>query len=252
MIKAKKSLGQNFLVNEALLLKIASGLEIKEGDVVFEIGPGTGALTKHLLEFPAAKIIGVEKDRRLIPLLKEKIADPRFEVIEGDALKILPELKVNGFKLIGNIPYYITGHLLRIIGELEIKPALSVFVVQKEVAERAAAVAPKNNILSLSLQFWTNPEFLGVIKKENFRPIPKVDSAILRLRTKKSPEISSEKYFFTLRKLFGSPRKTILNNLSSILPKNLSAEMLESLSLSPSLRPENLSFEEVVQISKQL
>lgn len=249
MIKAKKSLGQNFLTNEILLQKIAGGLQIEDGDVVVEIGPGTGALTKHLLASNAAKIIAVEKDNRLIAGLRAKFTDPRFTVIEGDALEILPSLSLKKFKLIGNIPYYITGHLLRVVGELAEKPALSVFVIQKEVAERAVAHAPKNNLLSLSLQFWSEPEFLGTIKKENFRPVPKVDSAIIRLRTVKPPVLQADKYYPILRLLFSQPRKTILNNLASRLSKEEAARLLEKLNLSPSLRPENLFLEDIIKIA---
>lgn len=249
---AKKSLGQNFLINESLLQKIASGLEIREGDVVVEVGPGTGALTKRLIESDAAKIVAIEKDSRLIEGLRAELPDPRLTIIEGDALEVLPSLSLRNFKLIGNIPYYITGHLLRTVGELENRPSISVFVVQKEVAERASAKAPKNNLLSLSLQFWSDPESLGIIKKENFRPIPKVDSAILRLRTSKSSLIPSEKYYPILRLLFSQPRKTILNNLSSRLPKEEALRLLETINLSPSLRPENLSIEEVVKIAEKI
>lgn len=249
---AKKSLGQNFLNNEALLQKITTALRVESGDVVVEVGPGEGSLTKHLLNLPASKIIAVEKDRRLIETLRAKFADPRLTIIEGDALDFVPALDIKKFKLIGNIPYYITGHLLRVIGELSNKPTTSVFVVQKEVAERAAAKPPKNNILALSLQFWSNPEFLGIIKKENFRPVPKVDSAILRLNTITPPDISPEKYFSALRLLFSHPRKTILNNLSSRLPKEEVTRLLEALGLSPSLRPENLSLGEVVKIAGRI
>ena len=252
MIKAKKSLGQNFLINEDFLQKIADSLEIKDGDTVVEIGPGTGALTKHLLNSAAGKVVAIEKDHRLIDGLRAGFSDPRFTVIEGDALEILPSLASKDFKLIGNIPYYITGHLLRTVGKLETKPRASVFVVQKEVAERAAAKTPKNNLLALSLRFWSDPEFLGVIKRENFRPVPKVDSAILRLRTAESPDLQALKYFSTLRLLFSQPRKTILNNLSRSLPKDEAAALLGSLDLSPSMRPENLSLEDVVKIAKKI
>ena len=248
----KKSLGQNFLNNDLLLQKIANALQVKSGDIVVEVGPGEGSLTRHLLDLQASKIIAVEKDRRLIARLRARFSDPRLTIIEGDALDIIPALDIKKFKLIGNIPYYITGHLLRVIGGLSNRPTTSVFVVQKEVAERATAKPPKNNILALSLQFWSSPEFLGTIKRENFRPVPKVDSAILRLNAIELPDISPEKYFSALRLLFAHPRKTILNNLSSSLPKEEATRLLEALGLSPSLRPENLSLGEVIKIAGEI
>lgn len=248
MIQAKKSLGQNFLKNETMLQKIASSLEIKENEVIVEIGPGLGALTKYLVSSPAKKIIAIEKDRRLIEGLKKKFADERLSVIEGDALEVLPALDIKEFKLIGNIPYYITGHLMRIVGELKDKPSVSVFVVQKEVAERAVMREPENNILSLSLQFWSDPEFLGMIKREDFVPVPKVDSAILRLTTKES-EANQESFFRTLHLVFKQPRKTILNNLSAQMEKSKSEEIIKNANLMPSLRPENLSLDDIKKIS---
>lgn len=248
MIQAKKSLGQNFLKNETMLQKIAGSLEIKENEVIVEIGPGLGALTKYLVSSPAKKIIAIEKDHRLIEGLKEKFTDERFSVIEGDALEILPALDMKEFKLIGNIPYYITGHLMRIVSELKNKPSVSVFVVQKEVAERAIMKEPENNILSLSLQFWSNPEFLGTIKREDFIPVPKVDSAILRLTTRES-ETDQESFFRTVHLIFKQPRKTILNNLSAQMEKSEAEKIIRIAKLVPSLRPGNLSLDDIKRIS---
>ncbi len=248
MIQAKKSLGQNFLKNEVVLQKIADSLDIKEEDVVVEIGPGLGALTRYLVSSPARKIIVIEKDRRLIEGLNRDFSAERFSVIEGDALEVLPSLKIEKFKLIGNIPYYITGYLMRIISELDNKPEVSVFVVQKEVAERAVMMEPKNNILSLSLSFWAEPKNLGTIKKENFYPVPKVDSAILKLVAKESVADRTS-FFKTLHLLFKQPRKTILNNLAEAIEKTGAEKIIQEAGLEPTLRPENLSLSDVKKIS---
>ncbi len=249
MFQTKKSLGQNFLKNEAILKKIADTLEINDSDTVVEIGPGEGTLTKYLLSSPAKQIIAIEKDRRLIERLKNKFPDERFTLIEGDALEIIPTLNIREYKLIGNIPYYITGYLFRIISELKDKPALSTFVVQKEVAERAIMKEPKSNLFSLSLQLWSDPKMIDIIKKENFSPIPKVDSAVLRLETKDNiPDIKN--FYDTLHILFKQPRKTILNNLSEKIERSEAEKKLTDLNLPLTLRPQNLSLSDVVKISK--
>ena len=197
-------LGQHFLINKKKIEKIIEALDLKSGDVVVEIGPGKGALTIPLCENCqklGCKIIAVEKDKDLADDLKNKIydlgLDKNIEIIEGDALKTLPrlihnsELRIKNYKIVGNIPYYITGYLLRILGELENKPSLIVLTIQKEVAQRVCA-KPRTrrrqgyggqgmNLLAASVQFWAEPKIIGSVSKKDFWPIPKVDSAIIKL-----------------------------------------------------------------------
>src|SRR4030043_2274654 len=163
-IRAKKSLGQNFLMNKFKLRKIADALEFKKGDTIIEIGPGHGELTKEIRnKNKEVKIITIEKDEKLAKDLKNKIynlkLDKNIEVIEGDALKILPTLNTKykiqnkKYKLVGNIPYYITGYLLRILGGLKLKPSIIVLTIQKEVAQRICVRPPHMNLLAASVQF---------------------------------------------------------------------------------------------------
>ena len=246
-------LGQHFLVNKNKIKKIVEALDLKDGETVLEIGPGHGELTEAVIKklgnlvIKNFKIIAIEKDEKLADDLEFRIRnlEPRdqIEVIRGDALKILPKLitqllnyPITSYKIVGNIPYYITGHLFRVIGEMDFKPSLIVLTIQKEVAERICAFQqtrgkPKMtrsmgsgssranrgmNLLAASVQFWAEPQIIGYISKKDFRPQPKVDSAIIKLVIKQlsNYEITQlPNYYRFIKILFKQPRKTILNNL---------------------------------------
>lgn len=239
-------LGQNFLINKKVLKDIANALELKEGEVVVEIGPGHGELTIYLLE-SGARVVAIEKDRELANQLKEKYKN--LEVIEGDALKVLPILNLENYKLAGNIPYYITGKLLRLIGDLENKPKLIVLTIQKEVAERIAAKPPRMNLLAASVQFWAEVKIVELVGKKEFRPIPEVDSAIIKL-TPKSPERirKKEQYYNFIKILFKQPRKTILNNLKEKYDPEKIKKILGENNIDPQARPQNLNIENISRI----
>ncbi len=184
-------LGQHFLKNKSAIKRIVAGLDFYPGDTILEIGAGHGELTTELrVTNSELKIIAAEKDGELVNLLRVKFAqDKNMEIIEGDILKILPDIagalgrKIENYKIVGNIPYYITGKLLRIVGELENKPSICVLTLQKEVAERIAAAPPKMNRLAASIQFWAKPEILERLSRKDFEPAPEVESAILKLAT---------------------------------------------------------------------
>ena len=174
-------LGQHFLKNKTKLRKIVEALELKDGDVVIEIGPGHGELTDELRSANhKLKIIAIEKDEELAESLKEKFKNNKnIKIIEGDALKLLPQLTddqrltiydkrltTDNYKIAGNIPYYITGYLFRILGELENKPSLIVLLIQKEVAERVCARPPKMSLLAASVQFWAEPKIISNVSKK--------------------------------------------------------------------------------------
>ena len=164
-----KRLGQHFLINKTKLQKIVEALDLKPGDAVIEIGPGHGELTDELRnKNNELKLMTIERDNDLVELLKNKFArDKNLEVVHDDVLKILPDLCLklhnSNFKIVGNIPFYITGYLLRILGELKNKPSLIVLTVQKEVAERICAEPPKMNLLAASVQFWAEPKIVDYI-----------------------------------------------------------------------------------------
>ncbi len=260
----RQKLGQHFLRDESAIAKILSSLR---GDIktVIEIGPGRGALTKPLAEALAnnvGRLISVEIDSSLANLARTWKLE-NLEIIEGDILEILPELvsefKNQDYALVGNIPYYLTGFLLRKISELAKKPVQTIFMIQKEVAERIVAEPPDMNRLSASVQFWAKPKVLKVISKKNFDPPPKVDSAIILLETKSfRQETASEIYYSAVRALFSQPRKTILNNLaaefkdSRKIASEKALKALKSAGLSPSLRPQNLSVEDIELIARAM
>lgn len=253
-----QKLGQHFLTNQSAIKKIISALELRPDDTVIEIGPGRGALTFPLLK-KCQRLIAIEKDPKLGLGVKGVGNSKHLEVVIGDAPKTLPDLiktydlRPMTYKLVGNIPYYITGKLLRILSELKNKPTLVVLMVQKEVAERLIAKPPKMNLLAAATQFWAEPEILFTLKPEDFNPLPKVESAIIKLKTKDARQETkeTENYYKSLRILFKQPRKTILNNLQTglKLPKNKIENALRSLKIDPNSRPQNLSIKQIKQLT---
>jgi len=258
-----RRLGQHFLKDESVLIRIAEAIEIKPTDTIVEIGPGHGELTTHIVSASPAKIIVIERDENFVPNLKllgKK--GTTVEVIEGDALEILPDLpkthnlEEGNYKLVGNIPYYITGKLLRTLGELDKKPSLIILTIQKEVAERLTATPPKMNLLAASVGFWGTPEIIRKIKRGSFYPQPKVESAVVKIIPKKPPKNRAESlaYYALVKALFKQPRKTIANNLKnglSISKKEVESMLLKH-DLDPNLRPQNLSLDTINTLSHNL
>ncbi len=252
-----KRLGQHFLINKTKLQKIVEALDLKPGDAVIEIGPGHGELTDELRnKNNELKLMTIERDNDLVELLKNKFArDKNLEVVHDDVLKILPDLCLklhnSNFKIVGNIPFYITGYLLRILGELKNKPSLIVLTVQKEVAERICAEPPKMNLLAASVQFWAEPKIVDYIPKTDFQPQPKVDSAIVKLTISHQSLTDAKDYYDLIKIIFKQPRKTILNNLaSSGKNKEEIIKILEELKINPADRPQNLSVEQIKKLIK--
>ncbi len=220
----KKSLGQHFLNSPHYLGLIADAVDIKPGETVVEVGPGEGTLTAQLLK-RGAKVIALEKDSRLISFLKEKFAGEAIEVIEGDALEYDPPKK---YKVVGNIPYYISGALFKKFLTEKHQPSTLVFLVQKEVAERIAR-SKKESILSLSVKAYGEPKYIKTVPSGAFAPPPKVDSAILAVRGISRANFTNaahEKKFFELvKKAFGQKRKMLRSTLginSNERPEDLS------------------------------
>jgi 16S rRNA (adenine1518-N6/adenine1519-N6)-dimethyltransferase len=243
-------LGQHFLKNKEIITKIVNTLHIKSGDIIIEIGPGHGELTEQLV----TRIIAVEKDRQLAHYLKKKFENKKnIEIIDGDILKLLPSLvadyllPVTNYKVVGNIPYYITGHLLRILSELEHKPETITLLIQKEVAERIVAEPPSMNLLAAVTQSWAEPKIIAHVRRKEFFPPPQVDSAVITLSPK--PHSLNPRYFAFLRTLFKQPRKTIVNNLMTDdefqMTKGELTQKLQEINIDPGARPQNLSLTEI-------
>lgn len=251
----KKHLGQHFLINKPAIGKIISALDLKPDDTIIEIGPGEGALTFPILEQCQklnCKVIVIEKDFQLAKKLGEN-----FQVLTGDALKILPDLISNTpsqYKVVGNIPYYITGKLLRILSESEKKPQITVLMIQKEVAKRLSVGEGKMNLLAAAVQFWAEPEILFTLKPDDFNPPPKVESAVVRLTPKATIENQdgAAEYYRLIKAIFKQPRKTLINNLKE--GTDLSREEIESalleLKMDQKSRPQDLSVEKIKKLAR--
>ncbi|MBU4348120.1 ribosomal RNA small subunit methyltransferase A [Patescibacteria group bacterium] len=259
-----KRLGQHFLKNKSAITKIIATLDIKPNETIIEIGSGHGELTNELRnKNHELRIIAIEKDARLAQLLQQKFTlDKNIKIIQGDILRILPNLIHNSqfiipnsnYKIVGNIPYYITGKLLRILSELKNKPSLTVLMIQKEVAERICAQHNKTNLLSAATQFWANPEIIFKLKSEDFSPAPKVDSAIIKLVTKTlaTNELETKNYYKLIHIIFKQPRKTLLNNLKNgtEFSKEDLINILRSLNIPENCRPQNLTINNILELAK--
>ena len=224
----KKFFGQNFLSNKNILQTLVDAAHISNNDVVLEVGPGRGSLTE-LLALHAKKVIAIEKDKDLIPILQERFAkSTNVHIVEGDILHLKPGMiKIKQkYKIAANIPYYITGKFLRIFlteaGSGLPRPDPMVLMVQKEVAERIAAKDGKESLLSLSVKAYGVPSIVRVVPRGAFSPPPKVDSAILKIESIsdawfRKNSIRSDSFFEMLRKAFQQKRKMIKKSLKTAL-----------------------------------
>ena len=265
--RAKKSLGQNFLRSTSVLRSIVEAGGVVPTDTVLEIGPGKGALTEALLA-TGANVVAIEKDRLLMPYLSEKfqteISGGKLKLIEGDVLEFNPKdanLKSDKYKLIANIPYYITGAILEKFLEAEVRPSCIVFLVQKEVADRIVARDKKESILSISVKAFGVPKLVLKVSKKAFSPQPKVDSAVLLIGNIthtyfdgwKIPEnIAIRKFFDIIHAGFAHKRKLLARNLEKVAGKELISKTFMELELSSSVRAEDLSPEKWLALALSL
>jgi len=217
-LKADKNLGQNFLVEESVVNRIARAAELTPEDTVLEIGPGIGTLTQALA-LTGANIVSVELDKRLIPVLRETVgAYGNVRIVQGDILKVnIPETVAAGtFKVCANLPYYITTPIIMYLLEQKLPLERLVVMVQKEVAERMTAEPGGRNYgaISVAMQYYTEPKVAFVVKAGSFLPAPKVDSAVLvcRRRTVPPVDVPDEKIFFKVVAAAFSVRRKMLSN----------------------------------------
>lgn len=257
-LKANKKLGQNFLINEEIIKEIVQKADIQENDVIIEIGPGLGSLTKELLE-KAQKVIAIELDSNMVKILKERFSlYNNFELIEADVLKVnLKELIKNyeSVKVVANLPYYITTPIVMKLLEDKLKLKSITVMVQKEVGERFSSKpnSKEYGAITVSINYYAEPKIITYVPKENFDPIPEVDSCVIKLDIRDVPKvkINDEKIFFNLIKAaFSQRRKTISNSLTCIgKSKEEIKDTLEKLNINSNLRAENLSIEDFAEIS---
>lgn len=258
-------LGQHFLKNKSAVRESIDALGIETNDIVIEIGPGEGALTFDLLstcERIGAHLVVIERDENLAQQLQIRFESQGKEVmvVTGDALIELPRIvalyQKKVIRVIGNIPYYITGYLLRVLSELSKKPARIVLMIQKEVADRLIAKPPKMNILAASVCFWAKPAVIKSLKQSDFSPPPKVLSSIITLSPLlEKREIDEKLYFKLLHIVFKQPRKTLLNNLahSDYFPnKNAVQQFIEQHDFTTTTRAQELSVDTLIALATAL
>jgi 16S rRNA (adenine1518-N6/adenine1519-N6)-dimethyltransferase len=244
-MRAKKSLGQNFLMHARTAERIADAAGI-EGKTVLEIGPGTGKLTRALLA-RASRVIAVEADAELIPALEETFAaaigDGKLELVHAD-VRAFDETRVEAaYHLVANIPYYITGEIIRRFLESAKKPASMTLLVQKEVAERIAR-AKKESVLSVAVKAYGTPKYAFTVPRGAFLPAPKVDSAVLTIADIRqdafgSPE-EERRFFAILHAAFAHKRKLLARNLEAVAHPEQVREALESAGIAPNARAEDV------------
>ncbi|RME90226.1 MAG: 16S rRNA (adenine(1518)-N(6)/adenine(1519)-N(6))-dimethyltransferase RsmA [Anaerolineae bacterium] len=250
-LRPSKRLGQNFLIDETALRKIVAAAEITARDTVLEVGAGLGSLTRYLAEV-AQRVVAVELDRRLLPVLRAVLSGyTNIDIVQGDILALSPGDLVQSpdYLVVANIPYHITSALLRHLLEAHPRPRRMVLTVQKEVAERICATAGKMSLLALSVQVYGVPEIVARIPAGAFYPTPEVDSAVIRIDLSAGPRLPVthlDEFFRLARAAFAQRRKTLRNALAAglgISPEQ-AAERLRAAGIDPQRRAETLSLEE--------
>ena len=260
--KKQKKLGQVFLKDKKVLKEIIKASEIQSKDQLLEIGPGKGVLTKPILE-TGAKVVAIEKDPQLVTFLKNRFKNKlNLKIIHADIRDFLQNTQCRilntQYKAIGNIPYYLTSHLLRLLLENSKKPSLIVLMIQKEVAERIIAQPPKMNILAISVQFYAKTEIICYVPKTAFYPEPKINSAIIKITPVNTKENTNEvfkKTFFNIIKAgFKQPRKLLINNLRKNLKigKDVLQKIFLQLNFPLNTRAQNLSIKQWISNSSLL
>jgi len=266
-IRADKSLGQHFLIDESPIFAMAEAAGLTPEDEVLEIGPGLGILTVNLVQ-RVKKVVAVEKDRNLIPVLADVTRDfKNICVIEEDVLKLdLEQLKEkffgSTFKVVANLPYYITSPIIMKIVKNRRLITLAVLMVQKEVAQRLAAVPGGKDygILTIAVQLYADVDIVCDVGREAFLPPPKVESAVIRIDLRQSPRVKLEDealFFKVVEAAFGERRKTIRNSLKARLelrgmPEGAVEKALEEARIDPLRRGETLSIEEFAALTREI
>ena len=253
--RSLKRLGQNFLVDKGIIKKIVQAAELKKNETVLEIGPGIGVLTQELAK-RVKKVIAVEKDPKMVEILEETLKDfKNIEIIQGDILKTGNwKLEIGNFKIVANLPFYLTAPVVRKFLEGKNPPKNMVLVVQKEVGQRICAKPPKMNLLAVSVQIYARPKIISYISRKSFWPQPKVDSAIIKIALQKlSMKPAFADLFFKIVKAgFSQPRKQILNNLEKVLKlkKGGVKNWLLKNKIQPEQRAETLNVSDWINLTK--
>lgn len=251
-----KKFGQNFLIDKNALRKSVEAAEISPEDTVLEVGPGLGFLTREIAK-TAKEVVAVEKDPKMIDVLRETLKNfKNIKLLRADALEFDAEKEIKGkYKIVANIPFYITGHFLRkFLQEEKKKPESMVLLLQKEVAKRICAKPPEMSILGISAQIFGEPKIVLTVPSSSFWPRPKVNSAIVKISNIKGKlENLDENLFFRVVKAgFSHPRKQILNNFSTEFAesKDIISNWLAKNNIDPKRRAETLTIDEWMNLTR--
>jgi 16S rRNA (adenine1518-N6/adenine1519-N6)-dimethyltransferase len=258
-LRPQKSLGQNWLVDESTLARIAAAAELTRQDTVLEIGPGLGSLTRYLAE-SAGRVVAVELDGALMPPLRRVLADySNVTLVQGDILQFNPAALVAAprYKVAANLPYYITSAVIRHLLEADVSPSLIILTVQLEVAQRITAAPGKLSLLGVSVQFYGRPSIVTRIKAGAFYPVPKVDSAVVRIEPYKTPIVQvddRDEFFAVVKAGFAQKRKQLHNALTGGLarPQAEIAAALERAGVDGRRRAETLTLAEWGSVARAL
>ncbi len=251
-LRARKGLGQHFLVDDGVLGKIAAAAELMPSDTVIEVGPGLGVLTETLA-LQTGKVIAIELDNHLTDILKAHFCDSNtVTVLNKDVLKVNPADilgKQTEYKVVANLPYYITSAVIRHFLEASVKPTMMVLMVQKEVANQITAQPGEMSLLSVSVQLYGKPTIVSKVSARCFYPAPEVDSAILKIMVYPQPKIKTEdipSFFNIVRAGFSANRKQLTNSLANGLkiPKSDIIPLLSQAGIDPHRRAETLTMDE--------
>jgi 16S rRNA (adenine1518-N6/adenine1519-N6)-dimethyltransferase len=266
----KRSLGQNFLTSEAAIFKMMEAGAVGAGDTILEIGPGKGALTKDMLS-RGASVVAIEMDPALVAVLQEtfatEIADGRLHIVQGDALEVtddeLAGLVPEGYKVVANIPYYVTGAIIERFLSAKQQPSSMVLLMQKEVAERIVVRDGKQSILSMAVAAYCTPRYVSTVKAGSFFPIPRIDSAIVAFENINRAffaeadgrqAIDEARFFEVMKAAFAHKRKLMAGNLAEkgIGNRTTIEAALAAVGIDPKARAEDLSAEEIRSIVTEL
>jgi 16S rRNA (adenine1518-N6/adenine1519-N6)-dimethyltransferase len=256
-IRLKKSLGQHFLVDEDALAAILAAAEIVPGRRIVEVGPGAGIVTERLLD-AGADVVAVDLDPTLVPLLRERFAEhPGFRLLTGDILAT-PRQELVGdvseYDVVANLPYYITAAVLRYFLDRPPRPRRMVVMVQKEVAQRLVAPPGQLSVLGISVQLYGKPRIVRLVPASSFYPLPKVDSAIVRIDLYEEPAVplpDVDAFFELVHAGFSQPRKQLHNALAQRLwfPPGGAIALLEAAGIRPDRRAQTLTLEEWARLA---
>jgi len=264
-VHPSKKLGQNFLIDKDAIKKIIKAAEIEANDIILEVGPGLGNLTQELAQ-KTKKVIAIEKDLKMVEILKENLKDfKNIKIIKNDVLKINPpnDIPKTKYKLVGNLPFYLAAPLIRKFLELNKPPKEMILVIQKEVGQRICAKPPHMSILAISVQVYAKTEIVSYISKKSFWPQPKVDATIIKI-TPYSKKYAyayfllsrrcQELFFKIVKAGFSQPRKQLINNLAKGLKidREKVKDWLLKNHIQSNQRAETLSVKDWLNLTKTL